>query len=189
DRMNWSSLRAQERDGFMPMTKPRRYLLRMILFLTAVGVVLALLFPGLQRAFFTNVPLNSFILGVFFLGILNNFRQVLRLSPEVAWIEHFRGERGPTMADAAAPRLLAPMATMLGERKGRLSLSAPAMRSLLDGIASRLDESRDMSRYMIALLIFFGLLGTFWGLSQTIGSIGDVIRGLNVGMGDLGKVF
>jgi hypothetical protein len=81
------------------------------------------------------------------------------------------------------------MATMLGERKGRLSLSAPAMRSLLDGIASRLDESRDLSRYMIALLIFLGLLGTFWGLSQTIGSIGDVIRGLNVGIGDLGKVF
>jgi hypothetical protein len=180
---------VQDRDGLTPMTKPRRYLLRMILFLTAVGVVLALLFPGLQRAFFTNVPLNSFILGVFFLGILNNFRQVLRLSPEVAWIEHFRGERGPTMADAPTPRLLAPMATMLGERKGRLSLSAPAMRSLLDGIASRLDESRDLSRYMIALLIFLGLLGTFWGLSQTIGSIGDVIRGLTVGVGDLGKVF
>jgi hypothetical protein len=187
--MNWSSLRAQERVGFMPMTKPRRYLLRMILFLTAVGVVLALLFPGLQRAFFTNVPLNSFILGVFVLGIVYNFRQVLRLSPEVAWIEHFRGEHPPMAAEAPSLRLLAPMAAMLGERKGRLSLSAPAMRSLLDGIASRLDESRDLSRYTIGLLIFLGLLGTFWGLSQTIGAIGDVIRGLTVGIGDLGKVF
>src|SRR5512132_1380133 len=117
------------------MTKLRRYLLRMILFLTAVGVVLALLFPGLQRAFFTNVPLNSFILGVFLLGILYNFRQVLRLSPEVAWIQRFRDEHPPTTVEAPSPRLLAPMATMLGERKGRLSLSAPAMRSLLDGIA------------------------------------------------------
>ncbi len=171
------------------MTKPRRYLLRMILFLTAVGVVLALLFPGLQRAFFTNVPLNSFILGVFLLGILYNFRQVLRLSPEVSWIEHFRGEHPPAVAEAPSPRLLAPMAAMLGERKGRLSLSAPTMRSLLDGIASRLDESRDFSRYMIGLLIFLGLLGTFWGLSQTIGAIGDVIRGLTVGVGELGTVF
>ena len=179
----------QDRYGITPMTKPRRYLLRMILFLTAVGVVLALLFPGLQRAFFTNVPLNSFILGVFLLGIAYNFRQVLRLSPEVSWIEHFRGEHPPTMTEAPSPRLLAPMAAMLGERKGRLSLSAPTMRSLLDGIASRLDELRDFSRYMIGLLIFLGLLGTFWGLSQTIGAIGDVIRGLTVGVGDLGRVF
>ena len=81
------------------------------------------------------------------------------------------------------------MAAMLGERRGRLSLSAPTMRSLLDGIASRLDESRDLSRYMIGLLIFLGLLGTFWGLSQTIGSIGDVIRGLTVGGGDVAQVF
>ena len=81
------------------------------------------------------------------------------------------------------------MAAMLGERKGRLSLSAPTMRSLLDGIASRLDGSRDFSRYMIGLLIFLGLLGTFWGLSQTIGAIGDVIRGLTVGVGELGTVF
>src|SRR5512134_2958240 len=143
----------QDRYGLTPMTKPRRYLLRMILFLTAVGVVLALLFPGLQRAFFTNVPLNSFILGVFLLGILYNFRQVLRLSPEVGWIEHFRGQHPPTLAEAPSPRSLA---AMLGERKGRLSLSDPTMRSLLDGIASRLDESRDFSRYMIGLLIFLG---------------------------------
>ena len=171
------------------MTKPRRYLLRMILFLAAVGGVLSLLFPGLERAFFMNVPLNSLILGVFLLGILYNFRQVLRLAPEVAWIEHFRDERGSTVADPPAPRLLAPMAAMLGERGGRLSLSAPSLRSLLDGIASRLDESRDLSRYVIGLLIFLGLLGTFWGLSQTIGSIGEVIRGLTVGVGDLANGF
>src|SRR5512132_4589085 len=99
---------VQDRDGLTPMTKPRRYLLRMILFLTALGVVLALLFPGLQRTFFTNVPLNSFILGVFVLGIVYNFRQVLRLSPEVAWIEHFRGEHPPMAGEAPSPRLLAP---------------------------------------------------------------------------------
>jgi hypothetical protein len=134
------------------------------------------------------VPLNSLILGVFLLGILYNFRQVLRLAAEVAWIEHFRDERGAA-ADPPVPRLLAPLAAMLGERGGRLSLSAPTLRSLLDSIASRLDESRDLSRYVIGLLIFLGLLGTFWGLSQTIGSIGEVIRGLTVGIGDFANGF
>ena len=170
------------------MTRPHRYLLRMLVFLTLVGCVCALLFPGLQRAFLVNPPLNGLILGVFLLGVLYALRQVLRLAPEVAWIEHFR--RGqPAGGDAPIPRLLAPMAAMLGERRGRLSLSAPAMRSLLDGIASRLDESRDLSRYLIGLLIFLGLLGTFWGLSQTVGAIGDVIRGLSVGSGETSAVF
>jgi hypothetical protein len=88
-----------------------------------------------------------------------------------------------------APRLLAPMAAMLGERKGRFSLSAMALRSVLDGISSRLEESRDLSRYLIGLLIFLGLLGTFWGLLQTITAVGDVIGRLSVGSGDPGAVF
>jgi len=159
----------------------------MLLFLAAVGALAALLWPGLERAFLANPPLNGLIGGVFLLGVLHILRQVMSLSPEVAWIEQFRGER--PWDDNTRPRLLAPMATMLGDRKGRLSLSAPAMRSLLDGIASRLDEARDLSRYLIGLLIFLGLLGTFWGLSQTIGSIGEVIRSLSVGAGDAAQVF
>ena len=170
------------------MTNPRRFLLRMIVFLACVGVVLALLLPGLERAFFTNAPLNALIIGVFVFGIFYNFRQVLVLGTEVNWIEQFRGDRA-VLSDAPAPRLLAPMAAMLRERRGRLSLSAPTMRSLLDGIAARLDESRDLSRYMIGLLIFLGLLGTFWGLSQTVGAIADVIRGLSVGSGETSAVF
>ncbi|MBK8210018.1 MAG: flagellar motor protein MotA [Rhodospirillales bacterium] len=170
------------------MTRPHRYLLRMLVFLALVGGVCALLFSGLQRAFLVNPPLNGLIIAVFLLGVLYGLRQVLRLAPEVGWIEHFR--RGHEAAgDPPTPRLLAPMAAMLRERRGRLSLSAPAMRSLLDGIASRLDESRDLSRYLIGLLIFLGLLGTFWGLSQTIGSVSDVIRGLTVGGGDVAQMF
>ena len=170
------------------MTNPRRFLLRMIVFLACVGVVLAMLLPGLERAFFTNAPLNALIIGVFVFGIFYNFRQVLVLGTEVNWIEQFRGDRA-VLADTPPPRLLAPMAAMLRERRGRLSLSAPTMRSLLDGIAARLDESRDLSRYMIGLLIFLGLLGTFWGLSQTVGAIADVIRGLSVGSGETSAVF
>ena len=128
------------------------------------------------------------ILGVLLLGIVYNFRQVLMLYPEVAWIERFRHDR-TALSYSRAPRLLAPMATMMGERSDHLRLSALSMRSLLDSISSRLDESRDISRYTIGLLIFLGLLGTFWGLLDTVGAIRDVIGGLSVGSGDLARVF
>ncbi len=170
------------------MTRPRRFLVRMILFLVAVLVVLAILFPQLQDAFLANVALNGLILGVLLLGIVYNFRQVTMLNPEVAWIESFRYNQ-PTLSQQKAPKLLAPMATMLGERKDRLSLSALSMRSLLDGIQSRLDESRDISRYIIGLLIFLGLLGTFWGLLDTVASIRGVISSLSIGSGDVNTVF
>ncbi|MBK8908709.1 MAG: flagellar motor protein MotA [Rhodospirillales bacterium] len=170
------------------MNRPRRYLYRMILFVGVVVITVLVLYRPLQAAFVTNAPINGLIVGVLLLGVIYNFRQVLMLWPEVSWIEHFRTEPG-SRGQHAPPRLLAPMATMLGERRGRLSLSAPAMRSLLDGIASRLDESRDLSRYTIGLLIFLGLLGTFWGLLETISSVGDVIGGLSFESRDASTVF
>lgn len=173
------------------MTNPRRFLLRMFLFLIAVGGVIAVLLEPLREAFLANAPLNGLILGVLALGILYNFRQVLTLYPEVAWIENYRRdeEQPGAQTSAKAPRLLSPMATMLGERESaRLSLSTLSMRSLLDGIYSRLDESRDLSRYTIGLLIFLGLLGTFWGLLTTVSSIGQVISSLGVG-GDMTSMF
>jgi membrane associated rhomboid family serine protease len=163
-------------------------MVRMALFLAAVVAACVLLFAPLRDAFLTNPALNGMILAVLLLGIAYNFRQVLRLRPEVDWIDHFRSEQGAGYI-APPPRLLAPMATMIGERRGRLTLSAPAMRTLLDGIASRLDESRDLSRYTIGLLVFLGLLGTFWGLLQTVGSIGQVISGLTIEGGDMAAVF
>ncbi len=169
------------------MNQPRRFLVRMILFLAAVVSVAGILYQQLWTAFMANAYLNGSILGVFLLGILYNFRQVMMLYPEVAWIEGFRQDEA-MFSQQTTPRLLAPMATMLGERKGGLSLSAISMRSLLDGIYSRLDESRDLSRYTIGLLIFLGLLGTFWGLLATVASIRDVIGGLAVG-GDAAGVF
>ena len=170
------------------MTRPRKYLFRMALFLIAVILLCGILFPALQNAFMTNAPLNGFIIGVLGLGIIYNFRQVLMLYPEVAWIESFRKDGAP-LSETQLPKLLAPMATMLGKHKDRLSLSTLAMRSFLDGIVSRLDESRDISRYTIGLLIFLGLLGTFWGLLGTVASIGDVIGGLSVEGGDAAVVF
>jgi len=174
------------------VTTPKRFLTRMALFVIAVSIIAFVLRAPLETAFMTNAPLNGLIVGVLALGMLHNFRQVTMLYPDIAWTERYR-KAGSSIADSqdAKPRLLAPMATMLGEqdRERRVSLSTLSMRSLLDGIYSRLDESRDLSRYNIGLLIFLGLLGTFWGLIQTVGSIGDVINGLSVAGGDMPAVF
>lgn len=170
-----------------PMTRPERFLTRMALFLVAVAAVAALLFPALHSAFMNNVALNGLILATLVAGIAFIFRQVLMLRPEVAWLEQYQS--GAVLSDTPEPVLLGPMARMLGERRGRLTLSALSMRSLLDGIASRLDESRELSRYLIGLLIFLGLLGTFWGLLHTVQSVGGVIGSLSVHGSDVGAMF
>jgi hypothetical protein len=176
------------------MTNPTRYLLRMVLFLVVVAFVGALLFGELRHAFAVNPVLNALILAVLLLGTGWTIRQVTLLKHEVDWLEAFRA---PSAAEASRghpaqtpPRLLAPMASMLASRRSdRFSLSAGAMRSVLDGIASRLDEQRELSRYMTGLLIFLGLLGTFWGLILTIGSVSDVIQNMSVGTGDVTTLF
>ena len=171
------------------MTRPRSYLLRMLVFLALVMVVVVVLGDTLVTAFAANPVLNSVIAAVLLGGVAWNLRQVLALGREVDWLEEFRDPAaGAPPADP--PRLLGPMASMLaGRGDRRLSLSAPVMRSLLDGIGGRLDEGRELSRYMTGLLIFLGLLGTFWGLILTIGSVADVIGGMSVGGGDVGAMF
>jgi hypothetical protein len=170
------------------MTQPMVYLWRMLGFLAAVLLVTALLSDQLLHAFAANPVLNAVILAVLLFGILWNLRQVLSLRHEVAWLEGFRSVRGAETP--VQPRLLAPMASMLSARRSeRVSLSAIAMRSVMDGILSRLDETRELSRYMVGLLIFLGLLGTFWGLLLTISSVADVIGNMSVGSGDLNQLF
>ena len=180
------------------MTRPAVFLIRMIVFLGCVGAACFFVFEPLQHAFMANATLNGLILGVLLLGIFYNFRQVALLYPEVSWLERFRDTLAETEAGLQIrlpesnddPKLLAPMATMLSDRRGsRFSLSALSMRSILDGIAARLDESRELSRYNIGLLIFLGLLGTFWGLLETVSSIGLVIGGLNVDGGETAALF
>lgn len=160
------------------MARPHLYLLRMVILLVVVGGLGTVLAPRLQFAFMSNPGLNGVILGVLVLGIAYDFRQVVRLFPEVAWIERFRTDQ-PGLSVQKAPRLLAPMATMLGRREGRITLSPVSMRTLLDGLGARLDESRDISRYLVGLEIFLGLLGTFWGLLETIASVSGVIASLS----------
>jgi len=170
------------------LSYPRPYMMRMFLFLALVGFLLAILSPQLKTAYFTNPGLNTLIIGVLVLGILYAFRQILVLGPEIRWVNTFR-RADPGLALPPPPRLLAPMATMLGERKGRMQLNALSMRSILDSIGSRLDEQREISRYMIGLLIFLGLLGTFWGLLTTVTSVGATIHDLNVETSDPATVF
>ena len=161
----------------------------MILFVLAVAAVAGALSEPLLDAFHANPALNGLIVGVLVLGMAYSFRQVWTLRREVNWIVNVRTGR-PGISVQAAPRLLAPLAAILGEQTRRFRLSALALRSLLDGIAARLDEQRDIARYTIGLLIFLGLLGTFWGLLQTIDSVGGVIAGLSVGGdSDLNAVF
>lgn len=170
------------------MTQPVVYLWRMLGFLAFVAVVTFAVWAQLRTAFSANPVLNSVILAVLLFGIGWNLRQVLVLRTEVTWLEGFRSVRG--VDQQVQPRLLAPMASMLSARRTeRVSMSAIAMRSLLDGIISRLDETRELSRYMTGLLIFLGLLGTFWGLLLTIGSVADVIGNMSVGSGDLNLLF
>jgi hypothetical protein len=175
------------------MTRPSGYLVRMLVFLIAVGLVAGFLSPVLITAFNNNPVLNSLILLILLLGILWNLNQVLRLRPEVTWLETYQTSRS-RLAALPSPKLLAPMASMLSLREGRdngrhITLSTGAMRSLLDGLASRLDESRELSRYMTGLLIFLGLLGTFWGLLKTVTSVADVIGSMSMGNGDMNLMF
>ncbi len=177
------------------MTRPQRYIFRMLLFLVIVAIAAVPLGYQLQGAFLANAVLNGMILAVLVLGIIYIFLQVLRLRPEVDWLEYLRQESSgglafpDMMAAKPPPRLLAPMAAMLRERKGRLTLSALSMRSLLDGIQSRIDETHEISRYLIGLLIFLGLLGTFWGLLETVNSVGEVIGSLGGGVSDPAALF
>jgi hypothetical protein len=168
---------------------PGLYLWRMFVFLVLVGFLVAILHSQLWNAMVTNPGLNILICLVLLAGILFAFQQVLRLYPEIRWVNAFR-IADPGLAIAHRPVLLAPMATMLRDRTGSLSLSATSMRSIMDSIGSRLDEARDTGRYLVGLLVFLGLLGTFWGLLDTISSVGKAISTLDTrGGGDSVAVF
>src|SRR5215813_3839835 len=161
---------ARHLDPFK-LSSPRIFLVRMLVFLILCALVVVVLYKQIWVAFLANPGLNALIIGVLLIGIVLSFRQVIRLYPEINWVNGFR-LADPGLAVERAPKLLAPMAALLGDRVGRMAISAQIMRGILDSIATRLDEARDISRYMTGLLVFLGLLGTFWGLIETVGSVG-----------------
>jgi len=170
------------------LSQPGPYLTRMVLFLILAGFLVVLLLKDLQSAYYANPGLNALIIFVLLMGILYAFKQVLSLRREIRWVNDFR-RIDPGLALPNPPHLLGPMATMLGDRKGRMQLNALSMRHLLDSLGARLDEQREISRYMIGLLIFLGLLGTFWGLLITVSSVGTIINSLDVTTTDATTVF
>ncbi len=177
---------AQEIDPFK-LSSPRIFLVRMVVFLTLCALVVVVLYKQIWTAFLANPVVNALIIGVLIIGIALAFQQVIRLFPEIDWVNGFR-LADPGLAVERPPVLLAPMAALLRDRIGRMAISAQVMRGILDSIAARLDEARDTSRYMTGLLVFLGLLGTFWGLIETMGSVGSVINSLKPA-GDAGVIF
>jgi hypothetical protein len=172
------------------MSSPLPYLVRMLLFLAAVAGLAYVLHTDLLRVFSNTPILNGVIVAVLVIGIFFVMRQVISLWPEVKWLRRFHHrEEGAPPLETQSINLLAPLATMLGERQDRFRLSPTATRAVLDGIATRLDERRELTRYLIGLLIFLGLLGTFWGLLETIGAVADAINGLQVTGGDAIQMF
>lgn len=169
------------------LSSPMVFFWSMVIFLILTGFVAAILYRQIQSAFMSNPGLNGLILGVLTVGIVLVFVHVMRLRPEVRWVNSFRAA-GSADKVGREPVLLAPMRALVGRRQ-EMALSTSSLRSILDSIATRLDESRDISRYLIGLLVFLGLLGTFWGLLGTIGSISQVIQSLDAGTGGTSDIL
>lgn len=169
-------------------THPRTYLFRMFIFILILFFFIFIIQDDLLKAFFANPIINTIISSVLAFGIFYILWLTTNLFREVSWVNNF--QNGDSHADIGSPpSLLAPMATMMLDHKYEITLSASSMRSILDSISFRFDESREYSRYMIGLLIFLGLLGTFWGLLLTVDSIGQTIGTLNIGNGEATEMF
>ncbi|MEO1747757.1 MAG: flagellar motor protein MotA [Pseudomonadota bacterium] len=182
-----ATVAARRRFDPYRLSNPQVFLVSMLVFLALVGFAAAILSRQIIQAFVANPGLNGLIVGVLAVGSILVFLQVIGLFKEVAWVNSFKVGDAVNAA-RRDPVLLAPMRALLN-RQQPVSLSTQATRSILDSIATRLDESRDISRYLIGLLVFLGLLGTFWGLLQTIGSIGSTIQSLDPGTGTTNDIL
>ncbi len=182
------TVNAFDREQGQRLTSPRIYLLRMAVFLILVGFVVLILYRQIGTAFMANPALNGLIFGVMLIGIILAIRQPVRLFREIRWINGLNKREGDLNV-ADPPVLLAPVAAVLGDKVGHAPVSTVTMRSLLDSVGMRLDEARDISRYLTGLLVFLGLLGTFWGLLETVGSVGKVIQSMGGSSGDVNGLF
>ena len=162
------------------LTSPGVFLLGMLSFLVLVGFVALALYKPIALAFSANPGLNGLIIGVLAIGSVFAFRQVFRLFREIRWVNALSSPEA--YARALPPKLLAPMSTMLNAGAGKRGLSTSVTRAILDSVGTRLDEGRELNRYLVGLLVFLGLLGTFWGLLETVHSISGVIDSMKTGV-------
>lgn len=175
-------------QGYDPyhLASPAVYLVKIIIFLVLVGLVAAILFTNIITFFWANPFINSMIFFALFIGIFLSFRQLYRLLPEVKWVNSLQDG---TVSNVRPPVLLAPVAGLLRERIGEAIITPSSMRSILDSVGNRLDEAKDTSRYLTGLLVFLGLMGTFYGLLETVSSVAGVINALDVSSGDTASQF
>jgi hypothetical protein len=175
-------------QGYDPyhLASPTVYLIKILIFLVLVALVGAILFSTIITFFWANPFINSLIFFTLAIGIFLSFRQIFRLFPEVKWVNSLQDG---TQTDVRTPILLAPVAGLLRERIGEAIITPSSMRSILDSVGNRLDEAKDTSRYLTGLLVFLGLLGTFYGLLETVTSVSAVINALDVTAGDSATLF
>ena len=166
-----------DREAEPQFTQPVRQIVLMLVVLVLVAVGAYIAYPQVAPVFLANPYLNGFIGFVFVIGVFACFWQAFQLVSSVSWIEGFAAER-PGHEITRAPRLLAPLAALLRSRGARMQIGAASSRSILDSVATRIDEARDITRYLVNLLIFLGLLGTFYGLATTVPAVVETIRSL-----------
>ena len=167
------------------LASPTIYLIKIVIFLVLVALVAAILFNQILIFFWANPFINSLIIFVMLIGVVLSFRQIIRLFPEVRWVNSLQDGQIP----ATQPVLLAPVAGMLRDRLGEAVITPSSMRSILDSVGNRLDEAKDTSRYLTGLLVFLGLLGTFYGLLETVTSVASTIQALDATQGDTASLF
>ncbi len=163
--------------GRVQFSQPVRQITLMLISLALVAAGVYVAFPRVSGIFLANIWLNGFIFAVFLIGVLATFWQVFQISSSVAWIEGFAAET-PGHQITVAPRLLAPLAALLRTRGKSTHITATSARSILESVATRIDEERDITRYLVNLLIFLGLLGTFYGLATSVPAVVQTIRSL-----------
>jgi len=176
-------------DSYDPyhLASPVVYIIKMVIFLVLVGLIGVILAPQLMSAFESNPFINGLILLVLAIGILLSLRQVIRLIPEVRWVNSLQD--GDPDSQRRQPVLLSPVAGIMRDRLGEAIITPASLRSILDSVGIRLEEAKETSRYLTGLLVFLGLLGTFYGLLLTVGNVSTVIQGLDVTAGDAGDLF
>lgn len=167
------------------LATPTVYLFKMIIFLVLVALVALILSAQLIEFFWANPFINALILLTLAVGIVLSFRQVVRLFPEIRWVNALQEGQIPQVE----PRLLAPVANLLRDRLGEAVITPSSMRSILDSVGNRLDEAKDTSRYLTGLLVFLGLLGTFYGLLETVTNVASTIQTLDATAGDTASLF
>jgi hypothetical protein len=167
------------------LASPAVYLVKIIIFLVLVALVAAILYNQLILFFWANPFINTLILITALIGVVLSFRQVIRLFPEIRWVNSLQEGRMPSHQ----PRLLAPVANLLRDRLGEAVITPTSMRSILDSVGNRLDEAKDTSRYLTGLLVFLGLLGTFYGLLETVTHVASTIQALDATGGDTASLF